>query len=412
MFACPFCAAQYPLKPVLIGKTVRCTTCKNPFRLRADGIADKAEAPAVPSPTTPQPVPQAHSQPEAPSAPANRPLSQPTPKAGMTRQQQEARKAMSDHLALAMGDVLGLDDEAPAEPAKPGTERRTASERTKTASLNKPKSSVLGKAGIKGKKSPAILTGEGEREAANSRRWQFGFVGLVVFVGLVAWLLMRHSDTNAAVVAFTTELPRQELTYGTRLPAIQARAWVGNVTTFIDLPNPRVGQVHELAAATISEPLARLKGLVFVPTAERWTTPDVAAWLSKQPDSALAAINRKFEHDGTVQVSVKALRQALSAANAGDDEVTIIWTLLTQPPAVIPNAGQPSRSGPSLADLVTAGNVPTIRWCAVSGRGGTILSDNGQRYTTEIAGFQGLLVSFAGEGWPTGWRFMTLSSTK
>ena len=40
-FACPHCAAIYPLKPVLIGRAVRCTTCRNPFRLRPDGVADK-----------------------------------------------------------------------------------------------------------------------------------------------------------------------------------------------------------------------------------------------------------------------------------------------------------------------------------------------------------------------------------
>ena len=42
-FPCPHCGQVYPLKPVLVGKVVRCTACKNPFRLREDGIADRIE---------------------------------------------------------------------------------------------------------------------------------------------------------------------------------------------------------------------------------------------------------------------------------------------------------------------------------------------------------------------------------
>jgi hypothetical protein len=40
LFACPHCGAEYPRKPVLVGKVVRCTKCRNPFKLRPDGIAD------------------------------------------------------------------------------------------------------------------------------------------------------------------------------------------------------------------------------------------------------------------------------------------------------------------------------------------------------------------------------------
>jgi len=38
-FTCPHCQASYPFKPVLIGRPVRCTTCRQAFQLGADGIA-------------------------------------------------------------------------------------------------------------------------------------------------------------------------------------------------------------------------------------------------------------------------------------------------------------------------------------------------------------------------------------
>lgn len=42
-FTCPHCATPYPVKPVLIGRVVRCTGCRQPFCLQADGTARKAD---------------------------------------------------------------------------------------------------------------------------------------------------------------------------------------------------------------------------------------------------------------------------------------------------------------------------------------------------------------------------------
>lgn len=320
----------------------------------------------------------------------------------MTKQQQEARKAMADSLKSAMSDALQLDAlaqadaTAPAEPAKPGTERRSASDRKRTSSFFKP-------AGDKKIKGPAILTNEGEREAANDRRWLFGFIAAVLVVGLITLLILRTDERTAAVEAFTAELPAKDLRYGARLQAIEARAWFPGVTTFIDLPAPRLGRINEIPTTAIAEPLAKLKGLVHVPAVARWTTPQAAAWVAKLPADALPTVDARFEHDGTVQVTDKALRKALAAANLGDDDVTIVWTLLT--------TAQADGKHP-LADLLVAGNLPTIRWCTVSGRGGTWMFDPGQGYRTAVSDYQGLLVSTRGDGWPSGWRFMTLASTK
>jgi hypothetical protein len=89
-FTCPHCAAVYPFKPVLIGRAVRCTTCKNAFSLRADGIADKvgvtapaptaAAAAAAPAPA-PRPAPAAVAvTPVKPPSPPPRPAAPSAPK--------------------------------------------------------------------------------------------------------------------------------------------------------------------------------------------------------------------------------------------------------------------------------------------------------------------------------------------
>ena len=38
-FACPHCAAKYPVKPALVGRNLRCTSCKQAFQLQGSGIA-------------------------------------------------------------------------------------------------------------------------------------------------------------------------------------------------------------------------------------------------------------------------------------------------------------------------------------------------------------------------------------
>jgi len=431
-FDCPHCGAKYPVKPVLVGKTVRCTTCKNAFRLRADGIADKIEqaaapqsaapAPAKPSPA-PAPIPAqaqapakpaptsnivvtAKTEPRTESKPAQPPISRlsvPTPKAGMTEQQLEARKAMSENLKAAMGDVLGLDDPEPeAAPAgKPGTARVAPGERkAKSSSYQKTEG------GKKAGKSPVILTNEGEREADNNRRWLVGFLITIAVVFAFVLVLMHQNERVTAVAAFTAELPAKELRYGARLEAIRARAWMSDVVTFIDLPTPRISSAHDIPSASL-EPLIKLKGLIYVASSERWVTPETAAWLAKQTTLTSEKINAKLERDGAIQVPLAALRKELSDLNLGDDEMTIVLALLTKTPA-----GTAANPAPKFTELIAKGQLPTIHWCTVSGHGGTHLFDPGQGYRTATADYRGLLVSFTGDDWPTGWRFMTLAAVK
>ena len=425
-FDCPHCGAKYPLKPVLIGKTVRCTSCKNAFRLREDGLADKVETPPTARVTAPAPVPvpapapapvaaapvaaaPAAPRPVTPAAPApaKKPEDPPsarlqttTPKAGLTRQQLEARKAMADSLKATMDDALGLDEVEPpaAASGKPGTERKS-----KPGTERSSKSSNINPASKKPGKSPAILTNEGEREAANSRRWLIGGILVALVVGLLIMVASREDERSAAVAAFTAELPANERRYGARIEAIQARGWIADITPFIDLPAPRLSSQRQIPAASL-EPLTKLKGLTYVAVAERWVTPGVAAWLAKQPPAAKETFETKLERDGAIQVTVKSLRKALAAANLGDDEMTIVMRLLTQPTA--------TANAPKFAELLAQGRLPTIHWCTVSGRKGLYLIDPGQGYRTETADYQGFLMSFSGEGWPSGWRFMTLAAVK
>ena len=407
-FVCPHCGQQYPLKPVLVGKVVRCTACKQAFKLRMDGIADKVE-PVASTPSAPTAPTEARSG-EQGNAGDNAGQTKTPPPASsrsggktLTQGQIEARRQMAESLRAAVGDALKNEEAAaPAtleKPGKPKTERtakpgstteaggeRKRSDRKPTSSFLKPKDPKL--AG----KGPAVLTGEGEREAANDRRWWLTLVIALVVVSGLVFAATRTGGQTAALQAFTEVVPAQDNRYGARLEAIQARAWQPQIAAFVDLPSPRLSGVREIPGATLDQTLAPLKGLTWVPTAKRWTAPDKVDWLLNQLKDEPKNLVARIDRAGIVVVTADQLERALAAATLSETEIALIQTLITSP------------LGAKLRD----GNAPTIRWCSLSGRDGTLLFDPGQGYKTRTTDYQGILAQFQGEGWPSEWRIATL----
>lgn len=345
-FACPHCGASYPRKPVLVGRAVRCTTCKNAFRLREDGIADKVEleapapaqptpAPAVPTPAPPPVAPASNApapQPEAPAKPAGPKLAStgwgldldveveeprapapaaktPTP-AGpppasfksplpkdatvpasrkserMTAQQLEARRAMAATLSTSMSEALKSEavkrEEQGEKAAKAKTEGRV------------------------GKIGPAVLTGQGVEEARNSRLFLLGTLGVLLLgVGLY-WLLFTDSPERAGINAYTAEVDPARIRSGERVRAIQERAWlIGlppaqvGVPPLIDMRDARIGSTRTINLGAAKELFASLKGLVPVEPGPVWVPPDRLAAVEEvrrpdqKPEAFIAAVLKR-----------------------------------------------------------------------------------------------------------------------
>ncbi|HEX3135587.1 MAG TPA: hypothetical protein VHX44_18640 [Planctomycetota bacterium] len=321
-FACSHCGATYSRKPVLVGRAVRCTTCKNAFRLREDGIADRIEmadpAPAAPAqplappqPVTPPPAaiptpapvekPSAAVKPPAPklaskgwgldldvevvepksSAPAPAPakpaasappaaaIKSPLPKDApgatrkserMTAQQMEARRAMSATLAGSMTEALK-------------SEAVKREEQT-----DKKKAKAEGRVGQIG---PAVLTGQGVEEARSSRLILLGsIVALLVGAGLW-WLLFTDSPERAGLSAYTAEVDPARIRAGERVLAIQQRAWLVGLPPayvgtppLIDVHDARIGTSRAIKLAAAKDAIVALKGLVPVEPGPVWIPPD------------------------------------------------------------------------------------------------------------------------------------------
>ena len=402
-FACPHCGQQYPLKPVLVGKIVRCTACKQAFRLRSDGTAEKLDSGASSASSRSAPAVPAVTEPGTGSgstaATANAASSRSGAKA-LTQGQIEARQRMAESLRSAVGDAL--KDEPPAAPAsssipgkstpeltaKPGAAsgERPVSDRKTNANFPKLKDPKL--AG----KGPAVLTGEGEREAANARRWWLAFLLAIAVIGIVVYGVTRSGEQKTAIQSFTEVLPAKDNRYGARLVAIQARAWQPQVAAFVDLPNPRLGSIRVIPGATLDQALAALTGLTWVPTAKRWTAPDKIEWLLNQLQEEPKELAARIDRAGIVVVSAEQIERALAAAALTEPEIGLIQTLVTSP----------------LGSKLRGGNAPTIRWCSFNGRNGTLLFDPGQNYKTRTVDYQGILAQFQGEGWTQEWRIATL----
>lgn len=341
-FACPHCGASYPRKPVLVGRAVRCTTCKNAFRLREDGIADKVEmeapAPAQPTPvpapvsaprsSAPTPAPKAEApakptgpklpstgwglnldveveEPAAPAKPSAAPASKnepppasfksPLPKdtAGsparkserMTAQQLEARRAMSATLASSMSEALKSE----------AVKRDEQGEKTKAKTE-----------GRVGKIGPAVLTGQGVEEAKSNRLLLLGTLGVLALVAAVYWLLFTDSPERASLNAFTAEVEPARIRAGERVPTIQARAWLTGlppafvgVPPLIDMRDARIGSTRTVNLVPAKELFASLKGLVpvepgpvWVPS-ERVVAVDDLRRPDQKPEAFIAAVLKR-----------------------------------------------------------------------------------------------------------------------
>lgn len=384
-FPCPHCGITYPFKPVLVGRTVRCTACKQAFRLRADG---RAEA------VVQTPLPEQPAAATGPSAAATASQRRPTERFQLSDQQHEQRRSMAASLTSVMGKALQ------AEAPPPGGSQRTA----------RPRSSRLFTAQADGKRKPgpAVLTGEGEREAANLRAWTVGALAVVALIALLGWLLTLSGPRRTALDAFTALVPDADNVYGRRAEAIRARAWLSadrpagpGVAPFIALGGTRLGPVRRIPGAALGEAMARIKDLTWSAPPGAWTSdPARAARLGAGGLAALLAAAP--EHRLTV-LDPRTLATRIASDGIDEESARVVVALLLGETAPGRNAvlEQARRSLPT-----------QLEWCTFSGPDGLLLIDTGSGYLSKPRPFHGLLLRIVGPGWPDEWRILALAPAK
>lgn len=430
-FACPHCGATYPVKPVLVGKAVRCTKCRNAFKLRPDGIADKVEmeapAPAAPAPAAapapsapaprpaarpepapaPAPAPPARASAPAPARTPSAPASVPAPtgpkpdteavarakaeRLKLNQRQEEARRAMAGTLANAA--AAALQAESVKREAAKGEKDKSRSARSAAGAPGKVGGPAIG---------PVLVVGEGELEASNRKRWLLGGVALAIAIVVLGWLVSLRSETRAALEAFAAPVDPSHAKYPQRLTRMQARAWLSNVRVLTEVGSARFGSEvrHELASAR--EPLAELmKDRSFLPQHDLWVRTSDAAKLQKlwSPKKDRAANLAALGDAGVDTVTQADFAARLAEGGLGAEGVAVLMQLL------LPTQGAPQDA----AARVAKGELPdAIEVVEFTGSKGTAIVDAGSTYKFQDTGYTGRMLRFVGEGWPREWRVLSL----
>jgi hypothetical protein len=451
-FVCPHCGASYPRKPVLVGRPVRCTTCKNAFRLREDGIADKVEM-AEPAPATaaaaPSPVAAAPLQAVAPPAPVPRPeplakpsapklqstgwgldldveveepaparsapppaaaaappaakapppavIPTPAPGAGrkserMTAQQMEARRAMAATLSTSMSAALkseAVKREDQAGKAKAKTEGRV------------------------GQIGPAVFTGQGVEEARDRRRLVLGVLVAGLVIAGLWWLLFTDSPQRAGLMAYTAEVDPTRIRSGERVQAIQQRAWLTGLPPayvgappMIDMNDARIGSTRTLNFAPAKDLLVSLKGLEAVDPGPVWVPPERVAAVEelRRPDQKTEAFIAAVLKREKKAISHPELLDRLAKATGMQKEDAEVVDLLLR--------GRTAADGSNaIAKRWLDGDVPqSLQLVNFTGSRGLLLLSRGQNFKTAEVGYRGRLLRFNGPGWPEEWKVLTIQT--
>lgn len=445
-FACPHCGATYPRKPVLVGRAVRCTTCKNAFRLREDGIADMIEMPApgaasatVPTPTV-QPDPPVQAQPESPPAsippipvriiqappptqsldltpsnahpllPAQKPPSTSTalPTASqtsggrsvrLTAQQLQARRSMAATLTSSI--TAALKSDSVNSEAKEERKNRT----TRAAKTKEGENSV-------GAIGPAVLSGAGDQESKAKRKMLLGCLTVVVVVVAAAWFLLQTSLEQQAIEDFCIIQPSRIKTTGDRYSAIQSNAWFIalppsglGVIPLVDLGKVRIQKPQILNLAAGSHVFSELlKGLEPLSDGSAWVTPAMSGEKEETKQDKTPTGKKNEVPAKTVakrMVLRKEVEAALSKAGFDKDDLEVVMMILLGRTAIdgSNDIAQRLRSGslPLKTELVT-----------FTGRDGAILL-RGQNKSLRTD-YEGKLLRFHGEGWPLDWKVLVITT--
>ena len=199
-FQCPHCDATYPLLPTLYGRTVRCSTCKNPFRLRGDGVAEAVQAGQSSAKRKARTDSEKEELTKAFISQSNDNKARKPPTKRLQKKQEnkknlsELRASMSSALTAAASEAIANEGQRKqgADPA--------SSSALETRRSQKRRSAQSDKANLK---SGPILTNQGNRERKQLMTLLSICTLIIVGIGGCFYLLEPQSEAALALEAFS-----------------------------------------------------------------------------------------------------------------------------------------------------------------------------------------------------------------
>jgi hypothetical protein len=207
-------------------------------------------------------------------------------------------------------------------------------------------------------------------------------------VAAVVLVRLPHAGSGGPAQAALADLTRgvepEEAAYPKLGTAMRSRAWLiaapgqpDGIDLFADLSDAQFGRERLVTPSDLRATLQRIHGLAWDQAAQTWTA-------------------------GDRQVPIADVRTLLIAAMPTPTDAEAVIDLLL---------GTPSPGTPVFSGLLQAEN-PTLEAIHIvpfHGDRGRLLLDRGRPpYVAVERGYNGLLVSFSGAGWPAGWRVLRL----
>lgn len=344
-FTCPHCEARYPIKPVLIGRTVRCSACKNPFRLREDGVAEAVMASQMATSLQP-----AHSE---VSTPAATPIASGPDRKALAKSREDLRRVMSSTLQAAAAVALE------AEKVK----------KSETTKIHKSSSTHRRGEGGKGDIKPAILTGEGEHEGRRRQR-SLLLIGVFALALFGAWLFVGDDGQMDGLRNYASARPGEK-DDATRIAGLRSRAWLldERQPVIANLNRAQIGPTahHDLAAAK-GWIEGNLRNRDWWPERRVWIRPEDRTRLETATATATRNPRGPEKDAGVTLLDEVAVQAGLRSAGVSEEPTAILVALL--------HGRTDTAGGNWIRTRILAGSLPSaLEVCRFGGNDGILLQE-------------------------------------
>lgn len=308
--------------------------------------------------------------------------------AKLTRQQEDARRAMAGTLASAANLALQVETKKQDAAKADNKAKRTS------------------KDGVAGKITAAAVVGEGDRAHRSRRVWILAIVVVVALIAVVIASSQIKSPERQTIEAFTIAETDFRKHRTERIQAIQERALLPNALPLVDVGSLRLGKPRTINLASAKTVIAQIKDLVYEPALDLWVPAEklediVALWKPRNElDVNVALLGAK----NITVVPQRTLKAKLTEAGLITEDLELLMQLMLRP----------SHDGdmkPQLSERLQAGNLPdAIDIIPFRGSKGTVLINLGRENSLRKVDYRGRLIRFVGAGWPSGCRVLDVSS--
>ena len=406
-FQCPHCDATYPLLPTLYGRTVRCSSCKKPFRLRGDGIAEavdgtkretkrKARTDEEKEQLTKAFISQSHE---------NKAKKPPTKRLQKKQEQKknlkELKASMSSALSAAATEAIAVEERKQNDP---GTRTNpTAALEPRKGKKSQPQATIS---------SGPILTNQGQREWKGRLSVGLFFLLILGGIGSCIMLISPKSELQLALEAYSAATEHYN-NGKKRLMTYRERNWLFTYdgdqgpSVIVNVNKAQAGEPQEYELTILSNTIQdSINGLVDYPKYAMWAPASAQKKIddlyNKHKNAAAPIIFHKALEKNNIRfTSYQDMGDAL-IEKANDPYLAFMLSALL--------AGTTDAKGTKKwSEKLISGDI--LHHCQIadfSGSDGQALSALGNRSNFKtIARFEGKLVKLIGERWTPEWRIFT-----